>query len=776
MNLSDNRILAILGYIIVVNDEMHSRQVELLNMIIKKNRWGEEEKEIIYDVLNDKDEKVTYNEAISLFGIENVSNRLCLYRYAYQLAIVNHDSFKDKFIDTEEKKILESMEGYLDKRNFSKEKRKALKEIDIYINKKQKSKTRTTFNLDFRNLEKLAKQDFKTMEEVVEEILKECISLNEKMENSNVVNDEELGKILQKFKQDFKQEVVGVLEGLKSELPKKELASQQFSIALMGRTKAGKSTLHSIMCREGEEFIGKGGQRTTRFNRVFSWEGIEIIDTPGIGAGESSGKKDEEIAKKVISRADIICFVIADDSITSEILETINDIASYHKPIVILLNHKDDINKKSHRKKFEKNPKQWLEDNGEKNLQGWIERIKRNAEKNRYVEMIKIVPVFLLATIVGRKENNPLIFQASNFKQFESLLKKMIEENYTIYKSQTLLDEPAVKMYKSMDTIDDELKMLDKFQKKWTKLRNEKEKSIQKLQDKTKGQITKIIDGMFDNFFTQEAENYVKQNYNVKSTIQLQKAYEQTRNKYKLYEKIESEVHLCLNSYHNELSDIIKELKKEIHYANINITEEIEFKDIKWLKNDKSMIPIKGILEGASMALQALGCIYRPLSLIAIPISFISSFFKSKEQKIEEAKGITRKNFQKLIEYDKQHLRKKVEKNEVVIFEENTKKLVSFLEGVDKTTKQTKEYVEDCYDVFYRGLKYLDASFALRILQYISNNPEIKRLSAKNIKTKRRRLVDDKTFFIEIERGKNFNANKIKELLGINVKIIRGEK
>lgn len=58
MNLSDNRILAILGYIIVVNDEMHSRQVELLNMIIKKNRWGEEEKEIIYDVLNDKDEKV----------------------------------------------------------------------------------------------------------------------------------------------------------------------------------------------------------------------------------------------------------------------------------------------------------------------------------------------------------------------------------------------------------------------------------------------------------------------------------------------------------------------------------------------------------------------------------------------------------------------------------------------------------------------------------------------------------------------------------------------
>lgn len=132
MNLSDNRILAILGYIIVVNDEMHSRQVELLNMIIKKNRWGEEEKEIIYDVLNDKDEKVTYNEAISLFGIENVSNRLCLYRYAYQLAIVNHDSFKDKFIDTEEKKFLNLWKAIWIREIFQKKKGKLLRKL-IYI-------------------------------------------------------------------------------------------------------------------------------------------------------------------------------------------------------------------------------------------------------------------------------------------------------------------------------------------------------------------------------------------------------------------------------------------------------------------------------------------------------------------------------------------------------------------------------------------------------------------------------------------------------------------
>ena len=78
------------------------------------------------------------------------------------------------------------------------------------------------------------------MEEVVEEILKECISLNEKMENSNVVNDEELGKILQKFKQDFKQEVVGVLEGLKSELPKKRIGQSAIFDSTNGTNKSGK--------------------------------------------------------------------------------------------------------------------------------------------------------------------------------------------------------------------------------------------------------------------------------------------------------------------------------------------------------------------------------------------------------------------------------------------------------------------------------------------------------------------------------------------------------
>ena len=88
-------------------------------------------------------------------------------------------------------------------------------------------------------------------------------------------------------------------------LKKKEESIDRYTISFMGRTKAGKSTLHSVILGGlNREFIGKGMERTTRYNRVYQWNGIRIIDTPGIGA--PGGKSDTEIAKSVIEESDMI--------------------------------------------------------------------------------------------------------------------------------------------------------------------------------------------------------------------------------------------------------------------------------------------------------------------------------------------------------------------------------------------------------------------------------------------------------------------------------------
>ena len=54
-------------------------------------------------------------------------------------------------------------------------------------------------------------------------------------------------------------------------------------------------------------------QRTTRYNRIYEWKNIRIIDTPGIEA--PGGESDEAIAESVMDESDVICCVATDDSI-----------------------------------------------------------------------------------------------------------------------------------------------------------------------------------------------------------------------------------------------------------------------------------------------------------------------------------------------------------------------------------------------------------------------------------------------------------------------------
>jgi hypothetical protein len=103
------------------------------------------------------------------------------------------------------------------------------------------------------------------------------------------------------------EEIVQELEKVRSTFKSKQRALSHFSIAFMGKTKAGKSTLHAILTDEGWNAIGVGKQRTTRYNRVYEWKNIRIIDTPGIGA--PGGKTDEEIAQSVIDESDVMALL-----------------------------------------------------------------------------------------------------------------------------------------------------------------------------------------------------------------------------------------------------------------------------------------------------------------------------------------------------------------------------------------------------------------------------------------------------------------------------------
>lgn len=67
-------------------------------------------------------------------------------------------------------------------------------------------------------------------------------------------------------------EIIEKIKKVRESLCAKQRALNHFSIAFMGKTKAGKSTLHAIITNEGWDAIGVGKQRTTRWTRVYEWK------------------------------------------------------------------------------------------------------------------------------------------------------------------------------------------------------------------------------------------------------------------------------------------------------------------------------------------------------------------------------------------------------------------------------------------------------------------------------------------------------------------------
>lgn len=159
---------------------------------------------------------------------------------------------------------------------------------------------------------------------------------NDKVIKNNTSKEvQEVAKIVEATKNHFQELInVSLSENLEV-LEKKRRNIRYFTIAFMGRTKAGKSTLHKVITQQDNDDIGVGKLRTTRYNRSWYWEKLRIVDTPGIGA--PGGDVDTEIAKSIIDEADIICYVVTSDSIQETEFDFFETIKERNKPLYIII-------------------------------------------------------------------------------------------------------------------------------------------------------------------------------------------------------------------------------------------------------------------------------------------------------------------------------------------------------------------------------------------------------------------------------------------------------
>ena len=88
-----------------------------------------------------------------------------------------------------------------------------------------------------------------------------------------------------------------------------ENGSDKVKIVFAGQYSAGKSSIIKMLT--GDETIATGATITTQETHTYEWNGLEIVDTPGV---HTSLRPDhDEISYKAIAAADILVFVITNE-------------------------------------------------------------------------------------------------------------------------------------------------------------------------------------------------------------------------------------------------------------------------------------------------------------------------------------------------------------------------------------------------------------------------------------------------------------------------------
>ena len=133
-----------------------------------------------------------------------------------------------------------------------------------------------------------------------------------------------------------------------------------FSITLFGRTMTGKSTLMEILTEGNGDTIGKGAQRATRDTRQYEWNGLKILDVPGVAA--FGGSTDEQVAYEAAQQADLILFLITDDAPQPAEAEHLAELRRTGNPVLGICNVKMAANGALGMRRFLKNQHSLFDD------------------------------------------------------------------------------------------------------------------------------------------------------------------------------------------------------------------------------------------------------------------------------------------------------------------------------------------------------------------------------------------------------------------------------
>ena len=521
---------------------------------------------------------------------------------------------------------------------------------------------------------------------------------------------ETIAEINKEFNQTINESVSQNIELL----DKKKRNIHYFTIAFMGRTKAGKSTLHKVVTQQNDDDIGIGKLRTTRYNRSWYWDRLRIVDTPGIGA--PGGEVDTEIAKSIIDEADMICYIVTSDSIQETEFDFFETIKDRNKPLYIILNYKSNLSG-IRLKKFLENPTVWKDCKGPQSIEGHFKRIEERLSGKYNMDAVAIIPLHLLAAqlyVEGGFDAETLekLKTGSNIASFIRTIKEEIYNTGCLKKSLSIIDGSSYNIHQvnarikaDCDRLREDASLLEKTREK-----------ISSFFSNERGKLTSQLSSITDSVrqeLKNRANTFSNENYD-------------NENAGAAWEN-DSVVKNILERYKERISDCIEDFKSKLKSELEEVTSDLQihfrftsFQNIKGssISNTRLKVSIVGSL--LTLALIPFGGWVFTAGWIIVML--FSRLFTSKSEKIKKA------------------INKMSEQLEKGIDENMNKNKSALLANINSSLNSASQEINDAFVAYITGandilnemdtlLKKCDKSenainslIGFRILDYVRKN------------------------------------------------------
>lgn len=529
-------------------------------------------------------------------------------------------------------------------------------------------------------------------------------------------------QIIQGIRGSFNEIIDNSLTNNRDVLDKKRRNIRYFTIAFMGRTKAGKSTLHKVITQQENDDIGVGKLRTTRYNRSWYWNKLRIVDTPGIGA--PGGEADTEIAKSIIDEADVVCYVVTSDSIQETEFDFFSTIKERNKPLYIILNVKSNLNQAIRLKRFIANPDDWRLGDGPQSIKGHIERIHDKLDGKYNMDAVRIIPIHLLAAQIalsGEQDSktSKILFEASNISEFTNSVKKEVQLSGSLKKSLSVIDGTSYQINTIWHKIYTDLKSL----KEGNEVLKKKQAKNHMFFKKELAQVEQYLMEIFKNTkkeFKNRASTFASEHYDDEEAG---KAWSNDAVVKSINKRLEQQIQERFNDLNEKIKSELEEMIMDmrISLATNNIGSNVSGESVTNTRLAANVFV--SVISATLFVWNPLGWSVAVLAVVGIIGSFLSSLFTSKSEKIRKATDKLRKQLYDSIDSG-------IDKNLKQVLENTRKSINDTYKSIDSVLKAYTKNADDIITDMDRLVKQvqekenaINSLVSLRILDFVGKNP-----------------------------------------------------